>query len=85
MQANAFRHNGTAEGHGGEGGENGLLSKWVRADKHHRTTTVFKISIFNHDKSSRSHTADTEEGRRTTQRAVSQRERLEVAAPCTNM
>lgn len=37
------------------GGENGLLSKWVRADKHHRTTTVFKISISNNDKSSRSH------------------------------
>ena len=34
------------------GGENGLLSKWVRADKHHRTTTVFKISIYNNDKSS---------------------------------
>lgn len=30
---------------GREGGENGLLSKWVRADKHHRTITVFKISI----------------------------------------
>ena len=39
----------------GGGGENGLLSKWVRADKHHRTTTVFKISISNNDKSSRSH------------------------------
>lgn len=34
------------------GGENGLLSKWVRAYKHHRTTTVFKISISNNDKSS---------------------------------
>ncbi len=67
------------------GGENGLPSKWVRADKHHRTTTVFKISISNNDKSSRSHgAADTEEGRRTTWRAVSHWKRLQVTRPCTN-
>lgn len=40
-------------------GENGQLSKWVRADKHHRTTTVFKISISNNDKSSRGHRLQT--------------------------
>lgn len=44
-------------------GENGLLSKWVRANKHHRTTTVFQISISNKDRSrSRSSgAADSEE------------------------
>lgn len=37
------------------GGENGLLSKWVRADRHHRTTTVFRMSISSNDKSGGSH------------------------------
>lgn len=62
------------------GGENGLLSKWVRADKHHRTTTVFKISISN--KMTRpvgaTGAADTEEGRKTTRRAVSHRKRWQA-------
>ncbi|TNN85517.1 hypothetical protein EYF80_004150 [Liparis tanakae] len=66
-------------------GENELLSKWVRADKHHRTTTVFKISISNNDKSSRSHrVADTEEGRRTTRTAVSHWKRLQINSSGTH-
>lgn len=57
-----------ADGGGGVEGENGALSKRVRADKHQRTTTVFKMSISGNEKSNGSRrgcTADTEEGRRT--------------------
>ena len=35
----------------GWGGDNGLLLKQVRADKHHRTTTVFEISISSNESS----------------------------------
>lgn len=78
-------------GRAGEGreGENGPLSKCVRADKHQRTTTVFKMSISGNEKSNGSRrgcTADTEEGRRTRPwRAVSHRKRPHVTWPCANM
>lgn len=44
---------GRRRGKGGREGENGPLSKCVRADKHQRTTTVFKMSISGNEKSNR--------------------------------
>lgn len=78
-----------AVGGGGREGENGSLSKCVRADKHQRTTTEFKMSISGNEKSNGSRrgcAADSEEGGRTRPwRAVSHRKRPHVMQPCAHM
>lgn len=92
MHSDTMTQQRDVEGRGEEGGregENGPLSKCVRADKHQRTTTVFKMSISGDEKSNGSRrgcAADTEEGRGTRPwTAVSHRKRLHVTWPCANM
>lgn len=81
MQVHAFRHNGTAEGHGGEGG-GARMGCYQNGSEQTSTTGQQQYSKYQYPTMTRAAgatgAADTEEGRRTTWRAVSHWKRLQV-------
>lgn len=86
MQVNAFRHNGTAEGHGGRGGEWAAIKMGQSRQAPQDNNSIQKYQYPTMTRAAgATGAADTEEGRRTTRRAVSHWKRLQVTRPCTNM